>query len=94
MVVLVVQVRNLLPYQHAAAAAACPQVLRVGRPRGASKVTALFHQLASAARNAAQCCDPRGMPETWLWTAAMYAFLARSNLSTALLNLASDVSQE
>ena len=57
--VLVVQVRNLLPYQHAAAATAYPQVLRVRRPRSAAEVAALLHQLASAARNAAGAPGPR-----------------------------------
>ncbi len=35
MMVLIVQVRDLLPYQHAAATASCSKVLRVRRPRGA-----------------------------------------------------------
>ncbi len=59
MMVLIVQVRDLLPYQHAAAAASCPQVLRVRRPRGACEVASLLHQLASTARNAAGVPGPR-----------------------------------
>ena len=52
--VLVLVIRDApAAYQHAAAAAACPQVLRVGRPRSAGEVAALLHQLASPARNAA-----------------------------------------
>ena len=57
-VVLVIR-RALAAYQHAAAAAACPQVLRVGRPRGAGEAAALLHQLGSAARNAAGVPGPR-----------------------------------
>ena len=48
-VVLVIRAA-LAAYQHAAAAATCPQVLRVGRPRAASEVAALLHQLASTAQ--------------------------------------------
>ncbi len=57
--VFVVQVRDLAAYQHAVAATSCPQVLRVGRPRGACEVTALLHQLASTTRNAAGVPGPR-----------------------------------
>ena len=49
----------LAAYQHAAAAAACPQVLRIGRPRAAREVAALLRQLASAARNEAGVPGPR-----------------------------------
>ena len=58
LVVVLVVSTALAAYQHAAAATPCPQVLRIGRPRGASEVTALFHQLASAARNAAGVPGP------------------------------------
>ena len=57
MMVLVIRAA-LAPYQPAAAAAPCPQVLRVRRPRAASQVTALLHQVASAARDAAGVPGP------------------------------------
>ncbi len=44
---------TLAAYRHAAAPASCPQVLRVGRPRGAGEVAALLHELAGTARNTA-----------------------------------------
>ena len=56
-VVLVIRAA-LAAYQHAAAAATCPKVLRVRRPRTASEVAALLHQLASTARNAAGIPGP------------------------------------
>ncbi len=53
------KIDKVFTYQHAAAAAACSQVLRVRRPRGASEVAALLHKLASPARNAAGVPGPR-----------------------------------
>ncbi len=58
--VMVLVIRTALAaYQHAAAAAACPQVLRVGRPRDAGEIAALLHQLASTACNPAGVAGPR-----------------------------------
>ena len=57
-VVLVVRAA-LTAYQHTAAAAGCPQVLRVSRPRGACEVAALLDEFASTARNAAGVPGPR-----------------------------------
>ncbi len=52
--VMVLVIRAALAaYQHAAAPAACPQVLRVRRPGGACEVAALLDEFASTARNAA-----------------------------------------
>ncbi len=47
-----------MAFQHAAAAAACPQVLRVRRPPAAREVATLRQQVASAARNAAGVPGP------------------------------------
>ena len=58
--VMVLVIRAALAaYQHAAAAAACSQVLRIGRPRAACEVAALLDEFASTARNAAGVPGPR-----------------------------------
>ena len=57
-VVLIVRAA-LAAYQHSAAAASLPQVLRVRRPGGACEVAALLDEFASTARNAAGVPGPR-----------------------------------